>query len=289
MTDALARPLSSSDHYENFPVASMLVPARLRPAIAALYRFARHADDLADEGDASAAERLAALDALGRELRGERPDSPVVARLRPHWSAHALPYEPLHRLLSAFAQDAAMTDGPAGLRHADRASLLDYCSRSANPVGELVLRLFGAWDERTRPHSDAICSALQLLNFVQDLATDWRRGRLYVPLDELRAAGLDEHDVERAVDAGRVDPRLAALLARQTGAAVGLLHGASALVRHVPWRLGLELRAIVGGGLRIAERLRMSGYDPIAARPTLGWRDAPALARLALAAPRHAR
>lgn len=292
MTAALARPLTSSDHYENFPVASILVPAHLRPAIAALYRFARHADDLADEGDASAAERLAALDALGRELRGERPDSPIVARLRPHWSAHALPYEPLHALLSAFAQDAAATAGPAegrGLRHADRASLLDYCSRSANPVGELVLRLFGAWDERTRSGSDAICSALQLLNFVQDLAIDWRRGRLYVPLDELHAAGLDEDDVARSVAAGRVDARLAALLAVQTEQACALLRSGSALVRHVPWRLGLELRAIVGGGLRIAERLRIGGYDPVRARPTLGWRDAPALARLAFSSPPAAR
>lgn len=286
MTPALARPLTSSDHYENFPVASMLVPSRLRPAIVALYRFARHADDLADEGDASAAERLAALDALGSELRGERPDSPVVARLRPHWCAHELPYEPLHALLSAFAQDAAAAGAPGGrgLRHADRASLLDYCSRSANPVGELVLRLFDAWNERTRSGSDAICSALQLLNFVQDLAIDWRRGRLYIPLDELHAAGLVEHDVARAVETGRVDARLAALLARQTGAACELLRSGSALVRHVPWRLGLELRAIVGGGLRIAERLRIGGYDPVAARPTLGWRDAPALARLALSA-----
>src|SRR5690606_27808427 len=150
----------------------------------------------------------------------------VVAQLRPHWSEHALPYEPLHALLSAFAQDAAAAGGGPegrGLRHADRASLLDYCSRSANPVGELVLRLFGAWNDRTRGGSDAICSALQLLNFVQDLAIDWRRGRLYLPLDELHAAGLDEDDVARSVAAGRVDARLAALLAQQTEQACALL------------------------------------------------------------------
>ncbi|MDT3680647.1 MAG: squalene synthase HpnC [Burkholderiaceae bacterium] len=285
MATPLARSLSSSDHYENFPVASILVPARLRPTIAALYRFARHADDLADEGDASAAERLAALDALGHELRAQRPDSPIVARLRRHWNEHALPYEPLHALLSAFAQDAAACDAApgSGLRHRDRASLLDYCSRSANPVGELILRMFGAWNEQTRSASNAICTGLQLLNFVQDFAIDWKRGRLYVPLDELRAAGLDERDIERALEAGRVEPRLAALLARQTDAAVELLQAGTSLVRHVPWRLALELRAIVGGGLRIAERLRISGYDPVADRPVLGWRDAPALARLALA------
>src|SRR5690606_25287506 len=144
------------------------------------------------------------------------------------------PYEPLHALLSAFAQDAAATGGGPdgrGLRHADRASLLDYCSRSANPVGELILRLFGAWNERTRSGSDAICSALQLLNFVQDLAIAWRRGRLYVPLDELHAAGLDEGDVAGAVDAGCVDARLAAVLARQTEAACEMLRTGSTLVR----------------------------------------------------------
>jgi len=285
MATPLARSLSSSDHYENFPVASILVPARLRPTIAALYRFARHADDLADEGDASAAERLAALDALGHELRAQRPDSPIVARLRRHWNEHALPYEPLHALLSAFAQDAAACDAApgSGLRHRDRASLLDYCSRSANPVGELILRMFGAWNEQTRSASNAICTGLQLLNFVQDFAIDWKRGRLYVPLDEMHAAGLDERDIQSALEAGRVEPRLASLLARQTEAAVTLLQGGGSLVRHVPWRLALELRAIVGGGLRIAERLRIGGYDPVAERPTLGWRDAPALARLALA------
>ncbi len=281
---ALARPLTSVEHYENFPVASILVPARLRPAVIALYRFARHADDLADEGDASAERRVAALEALGAELRGESPDSPVVARLRAHWVAHALPYEPLHALLSAFVQDAQTS--ATGLRHADRASLLDYCARSANPIGELMLRLFGAWNPQTRSASDAICTALQLLNFVQDFGIDWRRGRLYIPLDELHAAGLDEDDVARAVSSGRVDARLSALLARQTEAATRLLCSGSTLVRHVPWRLGLELRAIVGGGLRIAERLRASGYDPVASRPSLGWRDAPALARLALAASR---
>ncbi len=286
MASSLARPLTSSDHYENFPVASIAVPARLRPPIVALYRFARHADDLADEGDASAAERLAALDALGRELRGELAASAPVADLRAHWREHALPWEPLHALLSAFAQDAASAgarDVRTGLQHPDRASLLDYCSRSANPVGELILRLFGAWNEHTRAASDAICSGLQLLNFVQDFAVDGRRGRLYVPLDELHAAGVCAADIDRALADGRIGPRLAGVLARQTDEAVALLRTGSALVRRVPWRLALEVRAVVAGGLRIAERLRIGGYDPVAARPKLGWRDAPALARLALA------
>jgi len=266
--------VTSADHYENFPVASLLVPARLRPAVAALYRFARHADDLADEGDATPDERLAALDALDRALRGEAEDPPVVAQLRPHLVAHALPVAPLRALLSAFAQDV----GP--VRHASWASVTDYCSRSANPVGELMLRLFGAWSPLTRIPSDQICTALQVLNFLQDLAQDWRRGRLYLPLDELRGAGLSEEEIGRSVAAGRASDALAHFLAGQTGRARALLESGAVLVQRVPWRLSLELRAIVAGGLRVADRLRDGGHDPIACRPKLGWHDAPALARL---------
>lgn len=267
--------VTSVDHYENFPVGSLLVPARLRPALVAIYRFARHADDLADEGDASAAERLAALEALDRALRGEGSDPPIVAQLRPHLDAHALPVAPLRTLVSAFAQDCGT------VRHATWASVLDYCRRSANPVGEMLLRLFGAWNAATRERSDAICTALQVLNFLQDVAPDWRRGRLYLPLDELRAAGLGEKDIAHAVAAGRlVDPRLAWFLDTQTARARALLQAGAPLARQLPWRLSFELRAIVAGGLRIAERLAGAGGDPLAARPALGWRDAPALARL---------
>ena len=267
-------PVASLDHYENFPVASLLVPRRQRRSVAAIYRFARHADDLADEGDATPAQRLAALDDLDRALRGAVGDPPVVAQLRPHLRQHGLPVAPLRALLSAFAQDV----GP--VRHASWDSVIDYCSRSASPVGELMLRLFGAWNESTRVRSDQICTALQVLNFLQDLAPDWRRDRLYLPLDELRAAGLDEADVARSVAAGRAGARLAHLLAGQTDRARRLLESGAVLVRHVPWRLSLELRAIVAGGLRVAEQLRAGGHDPIARRPELGWRDAPALVRL---------
>jgi phytoene/squalene synthetase len=185
-----------------------------------------------------------------------------------------LPVAPLRALLSAFADDV----GP--VRHDDWQSVLHYCSRSANPVGELMLRLFGAWNESTRAPSDAICTALQVLNFLQDLALDWRRDRLYLPLDELREAGLDEDDVARSVAAGRADDRLAGLLAAQTRRARDLLVRGAPLAKRVPWRLSLELRAILAGGLRIAEKLHSGGHDPIACRPSLDWRDAPALARL---------
>ena len=269
--------VTSVDHYENFPVASLLVPAPLRPAVAAIYRFARHADDLADEGDATPSERLAALDALDRALRGESGESgdpPVVAQLRPHLEAHALPVAPLRALLSAFAQDV----GP--VRHPSWSSVTDYCSRSANPIGELMLRLFHAWNAFTRIPSDEVCTALQVLNFLQDLAQDWRRDRLYLPLDELRDAGLSEEDVARSVADGRASDALAYFLSGQTDRARALLESGAVLAQRVPWRLSLELRAIVAGGLRVADRLRTAGHDPIAHRPSLGWHDAPALAKL---------
>ncbi len=271
----LHNPLSSVEHYENFPVGSLLLPARLRPAVVAIYRFARHADDLADEGDQPPIERLQALEALDGALRGESPDPPIVAQLRPHLAAHDLPVAPLRALLTAFAQDCGT------VRHPSWGSVLDYCRRSANPIGELMLRLFGAWNAATRERSDQLCTALQVLNFLQDLAADWRRDRLYLPLDELREAGLGERDIGRAVDSGRMlDVQLAWFLAGQTTRARTMLQAGAQLSALLPWRLSLELRAIVAGGLRIAERLEQAGDDPIARRPSLGWRDAPALARL---------
>ncbi len=267
--------INAAGHYENFPVASMLVPAPLRPAITAVYRFARHADDLADEGDAPAPVRLAALDALAADLRAPAPLAPVVAELHPHLRAHGLPVEPFEALLSAFRQDVTSSRQP------DFASLAHYCSRSADPVGEIVLRLFGAWHAGTRVASSQVCTALQLINFVQDLAPDWRRGRLYVPLDELAAAGLSERDNAAASAAGRASAPLRALVRAQAARARAMLcAGVRALVPQVPRRLGWELRAVAAGGLRILDRLARQGDDPFAARPSLGWRDAAPLAAL---------
>lgn len=266
--------LTAIDHYENFPVASWLVPSRLRPAIAAIYRFARHADDIADEGDAPPPARLAALDALAADLHAEVPISPVVAGLLPHRAEHRLPAEPFEALLSAFRQDVVKT------RYASFDELTDYCRRSADPVGELVLRLFDAWNDDTAPRSSAICSALQLINFLQDAAIDWPRGRLYLPLDELAAAGLGEADIAVAVQNGYASPALKAFLSQQSARARALLESGASLVPRVPRRLGWELRAILAGGLRILDRLAANGHDPFAARPALGWRDAPALVRL---------
>ena len=263
--------LSVAQHYENFPVGSFLVPRRLRPAFAALYRFARYADDVADEGDDPPQRRLAELALLHSALDG-RASHPVVAQLEPYIDQHGLGRDQLHDLLRAFEQDVR------GARYDDFAALLRYCERSANPVGTLVLQLFACDRPVNRRHSDAICTALQLINFLQDLADDWRRGRLYLPGDELTRAGIGAADLAAAVDAGRAPPALCELLARQSRRAQEMLESGTPLVAAVPARLGLELRAVLAGARRILAKLERGGFDPIAARPALGWSDAfPAL------------
>ncbi|HYF59782.1 MAG TPA: squalene synthase HpnC [Burkholderiaceae bacterium] len=263
------------------------MPARLRPAVVAIYRFARHADDLADEGDAPDAERLAALAALREDLAaaraGRAPGSPVVAQLVPHVLAHGLDWTRFDALLSAFEQDVTVH------RYPDAATLADYCRRSADPVGQLVLALAGRLDDANRVLSDRICTALQLINFLQDAGVDWRRGRLYLPLDALARHGAGEVDVARAAADGRACPALRACIAAEAARAGAMLEAGAALPPRVGGRLGWELRAIVAGGARILRRLARGGHDPFAARPALGARDALPLAasvlRLALRPP----
>jgi squalene synthase HpnC len=271
--------ITGVDHYENFPVGSLLVPRTLRPAVAAIYRFARYADDVADEGDAPAGQRLAELERLRGALGAATQPHPVVDPLREHIRVHRLPVAAFLALLSAFEQDVTVT------RYPDREALLDYCGRSADPIGRLMLALFGALGPRTAPLSDAICTALQLINFLQDFAIDWSRGRLYVPLDELHAAGLDESRIDAAVREARAPAELRLLLEEQARHCEALLDAGAPLVGQVPSRLAWELRAIIAGGRRILEQLEHGGFDPIARRPKLGWPDAAALIRLTLARP----
>ena len=277
---ARPRPWHGVEHYENFPVASWLVPGPLRPAVTTLYRFARYADDVADEGDAPAAERLAELAALEQALTDPQADHPLVRPLLPHLAALPEGRADCRALLSAFRQDVTVT------RHPDYAALQDYCARSAAPVGRLVLGLFDCRQPPLLIFSDAICSALQLINFVQDMAIDWSRGRLYIPQDELRAAGLAEADLDRALRARQADPPLRALIEAQTRRAWALLESGAPLVSRVPWRLSLELRAVMAGGRRIVETIARDGFDPFARRPALGARDVPALLRLSMSRPR---
>ncbi|MBU6271586.1 MAG: squalene synthase HpnC [Betaproteobacteria bacterium] len=277
---AAARPWHGVDHYENFPVASWLVPARQRPAVAALYRFARHADDVADEGDAPAALRLAELDRLEAALVDASVPHPAVEPLRALFATDPQAALECRALLSAFRQDVSVH------RHPDQAAIADYCARSAAPVGRLMLGLFGCRHASLLARSDAICVALQLINFLQDIAADWTRGRLYLPLDELAAAGLDERALDRALAQGACEPALRTLLERRTRQAAALLESGASLAGAVPWRLGLELRGVLAGGRRIVEQLARTGYDPVAQRPRLGAADTGALLRLALRPPR---
>jgi squalene synthase HpnC len=265
-------------HYENFPVASWLVPAAVRPHVAAVYAFARTADDFADEDGYTARERLRLLDEwldrLHRALgagepldRGEDPTNVAIFTALAHTvRTFDLPVALLEALLSAFRQDVTVA------RYATWAEVEDYCRRSANPVGRLVLRLFGYQDDRLDRWSDAICTALQLTNFWQDFGVDWRRGRLYVPETEWRAAGarLDDLAAPRA-EIPREWQRTLAACTRRTR---GLFTQGRPLLDHVGGRLKWELRATWQGGARILELLEQGGFDPVAARPRLGVADA---------------
>ncbi len=275
-------------HYENFPVASWLCPPRLRPPIAAIYAFARTADDIADEGEADAAQRLDDLRAFRAELaaaaRGAAPSarwSEVFGPLAQAMRDFALPEPLLADLLSAFMQDIEKTRDQAG--YADRAELLDYCRRSANPIGRLLLHLYGADDARALAQSDAICSALQLINFWQDLSVDLPRGRYYLPAAELAAHGFTFEDLRAFRPlAPRAPPSAIALVAAQVAWARELMNEGAPLVHRLPGRAGWELRFVVQGGLRILDKIEALGFDTWSQRPTIGKADAPQLAWRAL-------
>ncbi|MEO8279895.1 MAG: squalene synthase HpnC [Ideonella sp.] len=262
----------SVDHYENFPVASVLCPPHLRPAVAAIYWFARTADDIADEGDATPGQRLDDLAAYRRDLHAAAGSAPTSERWQPvfanvgaamrRWN---LPVELFDDLLSAFEQDLTKTS------YRDRAELLDYCRRSANPVGRLLLKLYGVDDSQALRQSDAICSALQLINFWQDLGVDLARGRLYLPL-----ADCLEHHVEPARLFAREDSAaLRALLRAEVAWARSMMSSGQALVFRVGGRAGWELRLVVQGGLRILEQIETNGFDTMLRRPRLRFFDFP--------------
>lgn len=258
------------DHYENFPVASFLCPTHLRQPIAAIYHFARTADDIADEGTASAAERLAELHTYRMALACMH--TPPVEG---HWPAvfrplaaavltHDLPLSLLHDLLDAFEQDVKKTDHAQG--YATEAELRDYCRRSANPVGRLLLHLYGVSDPQALLRSDAICTALQLINFWQDLSVDIPRGRYYLPTDwcvRFAVPASDWQTLQQTENA----TKLIAACAHHARASMAF---GSALVHQVPGRAGWELRLVVQGGLRILDRIAALNYATLTSRPTLG-------------------
>jgi squalene synthase HpnC len=282
MPDVTTSPAAApppNSHYENFPVASWLCPPRLRPAVAAVYWFARTADDIADEGDAPAPLRLAQLHAYRDDLRacvaGQQVSArwpqvfgPLAAILRDH----RLPPTLLDDLLRAFEQDVDRT--AAGQGYADRAELLDYCSRSAHPVGRLLLHLYGITGARELAWSDCICSALQLINFWQDLGLDIPRGRFYLPLDDATQQGIDPRLPPSVLAA---DPRALALVQQEVRWARALMAQGAPLVHCIAGRAGWELRLVVQGGLRILDKIEAQGCDTFGRRPRLRAWDAPVL------------
>lgn len=263
------------EHYENFPVASWLCPPRLRRPIAAIYWFARTADDIADEGNATSGERLSDLvtykDDLAACLAGNGGSGrwpQVFAALGAAARDFALPPQPLFDLLDAFRQDVEKSRDRAG--YADRVELLDYCRRSANPVGRLLLHLYGVQDADSLERSDAICSALQLINFWQDPSVDLPRGRYYLPAEDLRRHGMDPADPASWPS----HPNAPALLRELCAWAEALMLSGAPLVHRVPGRAGWELRLVVQGGLRILRRIEALQWRTMQQRPKLVAADA---------------
>jgi squalene synthase HpnC len=253
----------SVNHYENFPVASILLPARLRPAVEAIYAFARSADDLADEGNATPQERLDALaayeTALNRIESGHPANTPLFDNLTTEIARYHLPLQLFRDLLSAFKQDVVTT------RYDTFDALLDYCRRSANPVGRLMLHLYDAATPDNLRDADAICSALQLINFWQDVAVDWNKSRIYLPQEDLIRFGVTAGHIEAA----RTDDAWRALMQFEVERARALILSGAPLACRLPGRVGWELRLVVQGGLRILERIEATDYDVFRRRPQL--------------------
>ena len=255
------------EHYENFPVASWLLPARFRPPIEAIYAFARGADDIADEGELSDAARLRGLkryqDALDEIERGGSPTEAPFARLAEAVRDYGLPIPLLRDLIDAFSQDVVKK------RYETFAELLDYSRRSANPIGRLLLHLFRMSDGTSTRNSDLICSSLQFINFWQDVAVDWKKGRVYIPQEDLRQFGVEERQIAEE----RVDENWSRLMAFQCKRARDMLRAGAPLGRSLPGRLGLEIRATVQGGMAILDRIEGANGDVFHHRPVLRRRD----------------
>jgi len=251
-------------HYENFPVASFLLPKRLRHPVSVIYAFAREADDFADEGKLDNATRLALLDGFRTELdriaAGLPPQRPLFDELATITARHGLPLQPFYDLLDAFSQDVTKK------RYADFGEVMDYCRRSANPVGLLLLHLYGAATERNISYSNAICSSLQLINFLQDVAIDYHdKDRIYLPQDELAKYRVTEAQIARGDSSGMWKPLMQAQIKR----ARQLLQAGAPLGRILQGRIGLEMRMIIMGGETILRKLHKSGGDVFAERPVL--------------------
>lgn len=257
----------ANTHYENFPVASVLLPMRLRRPIGLIYSFARQADDFADEGNLTPEQRLAQLDGFRKELdciaAGQTPRTEFFQTLAAMIMEKKLPLQPFYDLLDAFSQDVVKT------RYENFGEVIDYCRRSANPIGRLLLHLYGEATPRNLGYSDAICSALQIINFLQDVAIDYRKDRIYFPLDEMKKYRIEESQIASGNAGGMwwnfmqfEIERARRLL--QSGAPLGLV---------LKGRIGLEMRTIIAGGERILSKLHKAHGDMFNQRPVLTPRD----------------
>ncbi len=261
----------SVGHYENFPVASLLLPRALREPVGVIYRFARSADDFADEGNDPPEARLQKLQAYRAELQGIRasqtPAAPLFRDLARIAREHDLPLQLFDDLLDAFSQDVVKN------RYADFAEVLDYSRRSANPVGRLLLHLFKKADEKNLKYSDAICTSLQIINFWQDVEIDFAKNRIYLPQDDMRRFGVTEQQIA----ARRCDPPFQELMRFQAERARRMMLEGAPLLRQLEGRFRLEIAITVQGGLRILEKLENAGYDMFRHRPVHHWFDWPIL------------
>ena len=250
-------------HYENFPVASVLLPGRLRQPVATIYAFARSADDFADEGDALPEERLQQLGQYRHQLdlieANVEPSLPLFVDLAQIIRKYDLPIELFRDLLSAFSQDVVKN------RYADFAEVMNYCRRSANPVGRLLLHLFDDTSDTHFAFSDNICSSLQLINFLQDVESDYRRNRIYFPLDEMQTFDITEAQIANADSAGNWAP----FMRHQINRARDMLMTGAPLGTSLKGRIGLELRTIVCGGGRILDKLDAIDGNVFQRRPVL--------------------
>ncbi|WP_028218225.1 squalene synthase HpnC [Paraburkholderia oxyphila] len=257
------------DQYDDFPVARILLPKALRAPVGVIYHVARTLDDIADEGDWSAEERhlrladfRAGLDAVAQGRLA--PVHPALfAELAKVMVQCRLPLEPFYDLVSAFDQDIDAT------RYADRFELLDFCRRSANPIGHLMLHLIDEATPENLADSDAICTALQLITFLQDVPADWKRGRIYLPQADRERMKVSEAQIA----AGRVDGAWRALMEHEVARARALMVSGAPLALRVPGRFGLELCSVVHGGLRMLEVIERADYDVFRARPRLAAAD----------------
>ena len=268
----------SIEHYENFPVASLLCPPALRPPIAAIYHFARTADDIADEGSADATARLNDLWEYRQQLVLAANPQTEPLQFNPRWTRQFVPLQRaihqfglpvylLEHLLDAFTQDVKMTRDGDCYRTVDE--LHGYCQRSANPVGRLLLHLYGVQDEQAKARSDDICTALQLINFWQDPSVDLPRQRNYFPMDLCVQHGVHPQTLQQQTDNGATR----ALLRELVNQARNLMLRGAPLERTIPGRAGWELRFVVQGGLRIATKIEQTGFATLRERPKLSKLD----------------